>query len=837
MAHVFLVYLGLYTEFVYSTELLLTGDAVITVADDDRFRNDAFNLTLENFLTDFYSVLGLAPIIINQHTKPCSLTNLIGKSGVISNIYLGTFYSNDYPLTLIPSKKSCINGKESHCIFVVYDEILSIYSIVAMGNDTLGSIFAAYSLTEEIFGVSPLHQFNGISGEYSMDGINISSHYNHTYYPPLFEYRATFFNDEDLIGLTFKDKHGSQVASLDVLDWIFESTLRMKANTILVGTDPYPDEYSLFYANKRGLYITDHHFNLLGTNTYQLNFFSSDIQKQYDWTKYPKTIQFMQQASIDKMNEYADTIWSVGYRGLGDRTGACPNCTSRQFGDVISQVIANQSEWLNSATTGGVSINKMTYMWDEAITLLQKGYLKIPKDVDIILTDSGGYHLNDIDLYANISHGIYAHTAMWNGWANQLSEMIPPWRIFSQTNKFMKKSKENKYAIINTSDMRPVILSTMACFCYLYHGTKCANNDPFQYIQNWVHFHYRYRDRDSITYNKEIAATYQMYYNISYIANDQSDSFIQYFMNSVINYYIQSMESNQTITNQTLIDIKAKMQSNATIAYIEDLWNNTQVLLHKIENNLTPTSKHFFYQNIVLQQAYHYYGQLIINNVYYSAQAMCSAQDVVSALHYVDTALNHFNQIFKYQHMSESNKWRGLFNNAMLTDFHSVRTNLRRIKMILNNVNTCFLPIRNNGFYSWYNYQNAYHDNFPYIHHNKSYHLSTYVRINCNNSGSQIDNNKGVVNCCVNNVNGGYFFVNDQCSNGGSIQMEVIDWNKCKCVRYTRNGTKPNQNSNKLLSNTETIYVTQTTNIQASCQYYDESMDPQVTNVTYTLLL
>eukprot|EP01084_Bolivina_argentea_P306883 530373_1 len=326
MALIYLVYFALFSHYVNSVDLLLTGDAVITVADDDRFRNDAFNLTLENFRIDFYNVLGLAPIIINSHTNACSVANLIGNNNVISNIYLGNFNSNNYPLTLIPSKNSCINGEESHCIFVIYDSKFDIYSIIAMGNDTLGSIFATYSLSEEIFGVSPLHQFNGISGEYSIDGITISSNYNKTYLPPLFEYRATFFNDEDLLGLTFKDKYGLQVASLDVLDWIFESTLRMKANTILVGTDPYPDEYSLYYASKRGLYITDHHFNLLGTNTWELNFFAQNIQQEYDWTNYPKTIKFMEQSSMIKMIQYPNSIWSVGYRGLGDRPGACPNC-------------------------------------------------------------------------------------------------------------------------------------------------------------------------------------------------------------------------------------------------------------------------------------------------------------------------------------------------------------------------------------------------------------------------------------------------------------------------------------------------------------------------------
>ncbi len=37
----------------------------------------------------------------------------------------------------------------------------------------------------------------------------------------------------------------------------------------IVGTVPFPDERSITLAAKRGLIVTDHHFNLLGINTFR----------------------------------------------------------------------------------------------------------------------------------------------------------------------------------------------------------------------------------------------------------------------------------------------------------------------------------------------------------------------------------------------------------------------------------------------------------------------------------------------------------------------------------------------------------------------------------------
>ena len=47
---------------------------------------------------------------------------------------------------------------------------------------------------------------------------------------------------------------------------MFEAVLRMWDNAVLVWTIPFIDEPSLDLAAKRGLYMGQHHFTILGTN-------------------------------------------------------------------------------------------------------------------------------------------------------------------------------------------------------------------------------------------------------------------------------------------------------------------------------------------------------------------------------------------------------------------------------------------------------------------------------------------------------------------------------------------------------------------------------------------
>eukprot|EP01084_Bolivina_argentea_P112038 199837_1 len=145
-------------------QVLFNGDAVLVVSNTDRFSNTAFNLTYKDFIIDFYNAFGIAPMLEDTTYTPCSAS--FPGVDTISVIYLGLFSSNPYPISLLPNGNinSCIAGTESHCITIVYDNKYKIYSLIAMGNDTRGAIYAAYSISELIFNVDPLYRFTGING-------------------------------------------------------------------------------------------------------------------------------------------------------------------------------------------------------------------------------------------------------------------------------------------------------------------------------------------------------------------------------------------------------------------------------------------------------------------------------------------------------------------------------------------------------------------------------------------------------------------------------------------------------------------------------------------------
>jgi len=105
----------------------------------------------------------------------------------------------------------------------------------------------------------------------------------------------------------------------------------------------------------------------------------------------------------------------------------------------------------------GVKDAKMiTYLWAEGIKYLEDGLLNIPDDVTIVFTDSGGGYINRIDL-AKPGDGVYYHTAMYDSQANQLTEMVPPSRMYENVGAMVKKNATSLF-ILNTSDLKPVPL-------------------------------------------------------------------------------------------------------------------------------------------------------------------------------------------------------------------------------------------------------------------------------------------------------------------------------------------------------------------------------------------
>ena len=312
--------------FVTARGVTLTGEATFVIANDDLLNNTALNLTIQDVMVDFYHVLGLVPIIESPNDVACPLA-----SEYISRIYFGTFYSNPQLSNYI-NITQCYSGKESHCLILKYNDPVIGTALFAISNDTRGAIYAAYSFSELILGIDPLYRFSGISGVYhgsfgfQSSGItNISNSYKKIFGAPLFEYRALFNNDEDLLGGWGSDPYGQAVHSGTIFNWLFESILRMKGNMMIVGTIPYPDEISIGLASKRGLVITNHHFNLMASNTFR---FPSELNDEWDFITAPQTLKFVWESSRDALKRNVEPymneiVWSVGWRGRNDEAAPC----------------------------------------------------------------------------------------------------------------------------------------------------------------------------------------------------------------------------------------------------------------------------------------------------------------------------------------------------------------------------------------------------------------------------------------------------------------------------------------------------------------------------------
>ena len=95
------------------------------------------------------------------------------------------------------------------------------------------------------------------------------------------------------------------------------------------------------------------------------------------------------------------------------------------------------------------------YMWQELLELLALGHLIIPAGVDVVFTDAGSGYIKVDSNWTQYCQGVYYHSAMYNGAANQLSEMVPVDRTVAQFKPVVAQSKSTTVVIDNISDLKP----------------------------------------------------------------------------------------------------------------------------------------------------------------------------------------------------------------------------------------------------------------------------------------------------------------------------------------------------------------------------------------------
>ena len=290
--------------------LLLSATSAFTLTGDSPFilcgggnESEAVALAQADVLVDAYAVLGHPPVTLTVLPPAGSLppdTTLV---------ILGSLAACPALAGLVPA--ACFAGWEAHC--VVAAEVGGFAAVVATGAGARGAIFAAYAFAEEVLGVTPWHHLVDDAPQWAGGHLDVNSSLAVVVAPPLYTYRAVFFNDEDLLSGLRRDPMGKNVFDTATYSMLFETVLRLKGNAVIVATNPFPDENCVALAARRGLVVTHQHYTTLGINT---NSWPLGVEN-WDYRVNAGAMAMAWRASVAVQAD-KEVVWTVGLRGLGD---------------------------------------------------------------------------------------------------------------------------------------------------------------------------------------------------------------------------------------------------------------------------------------------------------------------------------------------------------------------------------------------------------------------------------------------------------------------------------------------------------------------------------------
>jgi hypothetical protein len=421
----------------------------------------------QDLAADFEAVFGKKPTLIHRPEDTTQTTVLIAEPGHI------------------PSgiSTSALPAPESFSISVQTAQWNMGHStdvVLLSGADLRGTIYAVYEFSEKYLGVDPLYYWTDHQPA-RRPSLTLPARLNETHPSPVFTYRGFFINDEDLLtGWApgeAKDKTG---ISLDVWNKIYETILRLKGNMVAPGTWIFPDDPQVKLAAKRGLIISQHHAIPLGLNVAR---WPKDVP--YNYSEHPEILDRAWKNAVNSYLPGQEVLWTVGLRGLSDVTYASMDAKVRDnnsaLGALISKAIDDQMQIVRSVRPNAAFI---TNLWQEGARLAQQGVLKIPPEVSTVWADDGYGYLQDHGEVTR-GQGIYDHVAMMNGRANQLTEMVPVERSFSEIRRYIDAGA-TKYFLVNTSDIRPVLMSIRAVMDAVWKGVPAAGNAADGFYRQWA---------------------------------------------------------------------------------------------------------------------------------------------------------------------------------------------------------------------------------------------------------------------------------------------------------------------------------------------------------------
>ena len=635
---------------------------------------------------DWYKVLGHRPIVLNEPP-----TNFAGPV-----IYLGT--KGPWLKDLVKEPSS---GAESF-ILRAQRAPTGRQALVATGADVRGAIYAAYALSEEILSVDPWYFW--VDKEPAFRGrVEVAGDFNKSSGSPTFKYRGWFINDEDLLGGYAPDPLRENVFSLEMLDRICETILRLRGNMIVPGTFNFPDERCWELASRRGLVLNMHHILVVGLNTYR---WPKDVP--FSYSKHPDIMERYWRECIAAFKG-REVVWTVGYRGKFDRpfwTDEPELNTPEARGAVITAAIAKQVELIRAADPNAMIIANL---WMEGADMMHAGHLKLPEGVVQVWPDDGTGIIRDNDM-VKVGQGTYYHTAMLNGTANQLSEMVNPARISHELGRFARAGATN-FFLVNVSDVRPVPLSTDFAMRLAWNAApwlaRSDSENQEAFLTDWS------RRQFGPQLAEDIAAIYARYFDIPYQRADQrkGDNAAHSMLRKLANTMVPRLQVGKPPSAAAQKSIGDAQQFAATNrVYVEQLVAAATAL----EPRVPAERRDFFQANVLTPFSIHLYSLEMLES-YCKAMTAYGENQKPQAIAALEQSLAATDQLFAVMRRAETGKWARWYFGERFVGLEANRDRMRVALALLRGepeppVHASF------GYPELYQYQEPFSPNFPLLY-------------------------------------------------------------------------------------------------------------------------
>lgn len=353
--------------------------------------------------------------------------------------------------------------------------------ILIEGTDVLGTVFGIYAFATTCLHVQPIHLmvdlFPEKREEMQLESQSFSSKSRDL------RFRGWFLNDEDLLtdwrmsgGHREMDyPYYQNVMSVDVLDKVLETALRLEINLIIPSSfvdidNPY-EEKLVAAVCRRGLYITQHHVEPLGVSWFGANHYLEKHGHEGEVVSFIKNRERMEEIwghYVAKWAKYGDhVVWQLGLRGKADcavwQTDKTMPISMEDRGGIITDAIHTQYDIICRTLKHSRFCSTAT-LWMEGSELYGKGLLKLPDSTIPVFSDNGldqmpGADLYDVGLRGDRPFGLYYHAGFCLI-GPHLSEGCNPEKMAYCYREVMQ-NKSLCYSILNVSNVRPLHVSAV----------------------------------------------------------------------------------------------------------------------------------------------------------------------------------------------------------------------------------------------------------------------------------------------------------------------------------------------------------------------------------------